>query len=378
MNKRIEGHFPGASEKTLAKMMLLGADCDHESMTGQEVWNRLMQGYYVSLRHSSIRPDLPKLLQEMAQLEIDHYDTIFMNTDGSQPSFYEDGVMNKLIKICLENGVPLVDAYNMATINVARYYRMDHLHGNINTGRVASINFLRDPEDPTPVSVLSKGQWILRDGEETEQKFAVNWGKFGLQAMEIEWDLTYDDLMFSAPFGIEMVNEVITKPYSVTHDMTFDELSFDHDECFFMLVDKHGKWRNNTILKGFATKRCGFASSYSNTGDIIVIGKRKEDMLLAFQKLKEMGGGIVMTEYGEVLQAIPLTLKGIMSTEPLETLMEEEKKLKCLLGERGYTFSDPLYSLLFFSATHLPYLRITPTGMYDVMNKTVLFPTIMR
>lgn len=35
MRKKIEGHFPGASEKTLAKMMLFGADCDHEAMTGQ-------------------------------------------------------------------------------------------------------------------------------------------------------------------------------------------------------------------------------------------------------------------------------------------------------------------------------------------------------
>lgn len=35
--KRIEGHFPGASDKTLTKMKLFGADCDHEAMTGDEV-----------------------------------------------------------------------------------------------------------------------------------------------------------------------------------------------------------------------------------------------------------------------------------------------------------------------------------------------------
>ena len=59
-------------------------------------------------------------------------------------------------------------------------------------------------------------------------------------------------------------------------------------------------------------------------------------------------------------------------------LFNEEKELKQLLQERGYVFSDPIYTLLFFSATHLPYIRVTPTGMYDIMNKTVLFPTIMR
>ena len=70
MRKKIEGHFPGASEKTLAKMMLFGADCDHEAMTGEEVYESLMQGYMVSLRHSSIRPDLPKLLDEIHELGI--------------------------------------------------------------------------------------------------------------------------------------------------------------------------------------------------------------------------------------------------------------------------------------------------------------------
>ncbi|WP_429773967.1 hypothetical protein, partial [Bacillus licheniformis] len=27
---------------------------------------------------------------------------------------------------------------------------------------------------------------------------------------------------------------------------------------------------------------------------------------------------------------------------------------------------------------HLPYIRVTPKGIFDVMKKTVLFPSIMR
>ncbi|WP_042352015.1 adenine deaminase C-terminal domain-containing protein [Bacillus massiliigorillae] len=378
MRKQIEGHFPGASEKTLAKMTLLGADCDHEAMTGEEVMNRLMQGYSVSLRHSSIRPDLPKMIDEIHELGIDRYDKFFLNTDGSSPAFYENGVMNRLIAICIEHGVPVIDAYNMATINVARHYNLEYLHGNINTGRVANINFLTDPTNPTPVSVMAKGKWMLRDGKKQKQEYEIKWSEYNLDPLQLEWDLTQDDLQFSMPFGVEMVNNVIMKPYSVTRDMSYDELDFNHDECFFMLIDRHGKWRNNTILKGFADKLCGFASSFSNTGDIIVIGKRKEDMMLAMQELKRMGGGIVLTENGEVLHRIPLALKGIMSDKPMDILIEEEKVLTELLKERGYKYTDPVYSLLFFSSTHLPYIRITPTGMYDVMNKTVLFPTIMR
>ncbi|MEH7114905.1 adenine deaminase C-terminal domain-containing protein [Neobacillus niacini] len=378
MRKKIEGHFPGASEKTLAKMMLLGADSDHEAMTGEEVYNRLMQGYMVSLRYSSIRPDLPELLDDMKRLEIQAYDRLMFNTDGSTSTFYEQGMNDQMIRIAIDKGVPVIDAYNMATVNIARYYNIDHLHGNIATGRVANINFLSSIENPTPHSVLAKGKWVKREGQVVDAYPTINWDEYGLKPMEMDWNLSIDDLQFSMPFGIKMENSVITKPYSIAIDASGDELSTDHDECFFTLLDRNGKWRINTLLKGFATNLSALASSFSNTGDIILIGKNKHDMLAAFNRMKELGGGIVMVEDEQVVHEIPLRLNGIMSNLPIKELINEEKKLLVELRERGYSFSDPVYSLLFFSATHLPYIRITQQGMYDVMNKSVLFPSIMR
>lgn len=378
MRKQIEGHFPGASEKTLAKMTLFGADCDHEAMTGEEVYNRLMQGYMVSLRHSSIRPDLPKLLDEIMELGITAYDKFIFTTDGSSSTFYEQGIIDQMIRIAIEKNVPIIDAYNMATINVARYYNIEYLHGNIATGRVANINFLEDEKNPTPISVLAKGKWIKRDGKEIEAFTPIPWSEHGLEQLEIDWELTMDDLQFSMPFGIEMKNAVITKPYSILIDISRDELEKAHDESFFMLVDRKGKWRINTILKGFANSVSGFASSYSTTGDIILIGKNKYDMMKAFDRMKAIGGGIVLVENGEVIHEIPLVLNGMMSALKVEELMEQERKLLHLLSDRGYHFADPIYSLLFFSSTHLPYIRITQAGMYDVMNKMILFPSIMR
>ncbi|WP_462412748.1 adenine deaminase C-terminal domain-containing protein [Neobacillus sp. Marseille-QA0830] len=377
--KKIEGHFPGASEKTLAKMMLLGADCDHEAINGEEVYNRLMQGYTVSLRHSSIRPDLPNLLDDMKRLGIEAYDRLLVNTDGSTPLFYRQGVTDLLIRMMIEKGIPVIDAYNMATVNIARYYNLDHLYGNIATGRVANINFLASIDNPTPVSVLAKGKWVKRDGVKVDGAYPkFNWDEYGLTPMNLDWKLTMDDLQFSMPFGIEMVNAVITKPYSISIDVSNDELPMTHDESFFTLMDRDGKWRINTMLKGFTNKLSALASSFSNTGDIILIGKSKPDMLAAFNRMKELGGGIVIVEKGEVVFELPLPLSGVMSDLPLEELAEQEQILTDELAARGYSYLNPIYSMLFFSATHLPYIRITQQGMYDVMNKTVLFPSIMR
>lgn len=378
MRKKIEGHFPGASEKTLAKMTLFGADCDHEAISGKEVYDRLMQGYMVSLRHSSIRPDLPVLLDEIHELGIEHYDHFIFNTDGSSASFYEQGIIDNMIRIAIEKGVPVIDAYNMATINVARYYNLEYLHGNIATGRVANINFLSDEKNPTPVSVLAKGKWVKRDGRNVDVYEEVNWETHGLEPLKIDWGLTNDDMQFSMPFGIKMESSVITKPYSISIDVNHEELPNTHDECFFMLIDKEGNWRTNTVLKGFANNLPGLASSFTNTGDIVLIGKNKNEMMRAFRRLKEIGGGIVFSENEEIVLEIPLPLNGVMSDKKVEELINDEKKLSAYLVERGYRFNDPVYSLLFFTSTHLPYIRVTQQGMYDVMNKMVLFPTIMR
>lgn len=132
------------------------------------------------------------------------------------------------------------------------------------------------------------------------------------------------------------------------------------------------------MLKGFASSLGGLASSYSTTGDIILIGKSKHDIITAFKRMKELGGGIVLAEKGEVLHEIPLEICGGASAEEFSEVVQKEERFKQLLKERGYTLGDAVYSLFFLSSTHLPYIRITPVGIYDVLKKIILFPSIMR
>lgn len=376
--KRLEGHFPGASENTLTKMKLFGVDSDHESMTGKDVINRLKMGYTTAIRHSSIRPDLIKLIKEVQEEGLTTYDHVYYTTDGATPTFYEDGMINRCIEIALECNVPAIDAYNMASFNIAKYYQFEDKLGVISPGRIATLNILDRIDRPNPTSVMSKGVWLLKDNQPQEVKDVVNWGEYGLGPAELNWNLKMDDLQFSMPLGMKMRNSVIMEPYSITIDSTGNELSEGHDESYLALIDRRGEWRNNTILKGFSQHIQGFASSYSSTGDIIIIGKSKTEMAAAFTRMKEIGGGIVLTENGKVLFEMPLELNGGASNKSLEEVMAKQNQLNSLLKERGYSFDDPISSLLYLSATLLPYIRITPQGIFDVMKKTVLFPSIMR
>ncbi|MGH1041219.1 adenosine deaminase [Bacillus wiedmannii] len=372
LHKKVEGHFPGASETTLAKLKLLGTDCDHEAMTGQEAFTRLMQGYTVSLRNSSIRPDLEVLLKELLELGVKQFDRFILTTDGSHPSFYESGMTNVMICNAIKQGVPIIDAYHMASYNIARYYNMEHLHGSIATGRIANMNILESKENPVPISVIAKGKWVKRDGINKNESLQIDWSKFKVTPLLLNWSIEKEDMIFSHKVGIYLLNNVITKPYTTEIDLNCDELSLDHDECFLMMIARDGTWRVNTVVKGFAKKLGGLASSYSGTGDIILIGKNKEDMLTAFHRVKELGGGMVIAEKNEVLHEIALPLLGIMSNLKMNKLIQEEKQLVKLLKERGYAYDDPAFTILFFSATHLPFIRVTPIGLYDVKSSKVI------
>ncbi|MEW9676327.1 adenine deaminase C-terminal domain-containing protein [Lentibacillus sp. L22] len=376
--KPVEGHFPGASEKTLTKMKLLGVAADHEAMTGAEAINRLQLGFQVGLRHSSIRPDLPRLLEEMLAENIPSFEHVTMTTDGATPAFYENGMMNVCLEIAIQKGVAPEEAYSMVSHNVAMHYRLTDELGCIAPGRLAHINILAKKDNPHPVGVLAKGQWIRRksDGETIAPRF--DWEKYNVGPLNLDWNLQMSDLQFSIPIGLDMVNDVIIKPYAIETDVTLDTIPDRCNDSFLLLIDRNGKWRVNTALRGFTNKLGAIVSSYSTTGDIVCIGKSKQDMLTAWNRLKKIGGGIVLVHQGEILFELPLALGGIMFDGKMEDLIEKEKQLKKHLKEFGYPYDDPVYSILFLSATHLPYIRITQRGIVDVKKREVLFPAIMR
>src|SRR5699024_7129891 len=177
---------------------------------------------------------------------------------------------------------------------------------------IAHINILTAKDHPHPESVLAKGKWIVQNGQEITMPEQINWTKSGITPLSIDWELDEDDLQFSLPIGLELVNDVIVKPYAVKLDHTLNVLPEKIKDAFLLLIDRHGKWRVNAIIHGFTKELGGLVSSYSPTGDIIFIGKNKLDMVQAWKRMKEIGGGIVLVHESEVIFELPLLLGGMM------------------------------------------------------------------
>ncbi len=380
--KRIEGHAPGASFRTLSRLAALGVTGDHESITPEEVWRRLDLGYMVTLRHSSIRPDLPELLAGLLAHGDVPWHRLMMTTDGATPPYLAEGFTDYLLKLALEQGVDPVQAYRMVTVNPAVYYRLDERLGSISPGRLADINVLASLDAPTPIKVLNEGKWVDSSsplGDEPPMLpagYRAWGGRF--QLTPDEWRVPHTE-EGTVPV-INLLNAVITKltmeaaPSPVGSRLVPEE----DDRLAVFLVDRNGNWKTGAYLRGFAQGIDGLASSYTCTHDLLVIGQDAEAMAQAANYVIAQNGGIYWLQGGEERFYLPLPILGTMSDLDLEELIAQCQALAERLREAGYTHLDPIYTLQFLTSTHLPQVRLTNAGVMSVKKNKIITPPLGR
>lgn len=375
-NKRVEGHLPGSSPETLNSMVAAGVSADHEALSGEDVIQRLRLGLYATLRYSSIRPDLPQLLEEIKGHPELNTSRLLLTNDGSMPFFVEQSGVNQMIQLVLEAGFSPADAYRMATLNPATYYGLEEELGGIAPGRLAHLNILSDLTQPTPLHVMVEGKWVVQNGKKLINSTAFSlahqeWLQRVFPKLNTHSTPEPKDLSVAQPpIGIELINEVITKPYE------FDpQQPLAGDESYLSLVDRQGKWVINTRIKGFATELLALASTYSASSHYLLIGSDREEMLKALNHTLEQGGGIYAKFSQDEELWVPLPLGGGMSLEPMEQLITLSTGFVKQLRRHGHPFQDPIYTLLFLTATHLPFIRLTDQGLYLIKEQKLIAPS---
>jgi len=382
LGKRIEGHNPGASVETLNALAALGVTACHEAINGEEVLRRLRLGMYATLRHSSIRPDLPDLIRDLKELEFDFSSAsrLMLTTDGSMPPFLKHGFIDFLIKLAIDHGVPAHIAYRMATLNPATYYGLDQEIGGIAPGRIADILFLEDVKKPTPIKVIANGKLVAENGQLLESFPSCDWHRLHFTPMDQKWRAHpewFDLVSETAKVPVlELLNAVITKPCweEFALEQNVIQLENKMGYCYVSLIDHKGKWVTNGVLKGFALRLDALATTFTASQDIIVIGQKKELMAEAVNQLISQGGGVILREGEKTLFHLQLPLGGKMSELPMCELISKTTELVHLLKERGHQHLDPFYTMFFLTSTHLPAVRLTAEGIFSIKENAPVFP----
>ena len=373
--QRVEGHAAGAAADKIAGLAAGGLTSDHEPITAAEVLDRARQGIAVMLRESSLRPDLAGLLDALKAAPA-LASRLMLTADGSMPAFIRDhGFVDHLIRVALERGIPPIDAYRMATLNPATYAGRDGDLGGVAPGRYADLCVLRDLAEPRPEAVVARGRLAAREGRVRVSVPEPDWRRAFTSAeaqLTVRWRARPEDFHLPprATYPIvRLVSAVITR---------LEERAPAGGDLHAALVDRAGRWVAPALVAGFGDRVDGLATTITTDFNILVLGRRPEAMARAVNRLLAVRGGVVLVDGERVALEMPLALGGVMTRLSLPEAAAREDALRAALVARGYPHHEPMFTLFFLAADFLPFVRLSPRGVWDVKQGRVLLPRRAR
>ncbi len=373
--QRVEGHTAGAAADKIGAIAAGGLTSDHEPITAREVLDRARQGIAVMLRESSLRPDLAGLLDALKEAPA-LVSRLMLTADGSMPAFIRDhGFVDHLIRVAMSRGIAPIDAYRMATLNPATYLGRDADLGGIAPGRYADLCLLPDLAEPRPAAVVARGHVVARDGRALVDVPEPDWRRAFTTPearLTVRWRARPDDFRLpprpSYPV-MRLVSAVIAR---------LEDRPLAEGDLHAALLDRGGRWVAPGVVAGFGDRVDGLASTITTDFNILVLGRKPEAMAQAVNRLLDLHGGVVLVDGDRVVLEVPLPIGGVMTRMSLPEAAAREDALRAALVARGYPHHEPLFTLFFLAADFLPFVRLSPRGVWDVKQGRVLLPRRAR
>ncbi|MCF8063321.1 MAG: amidohydrolase family protein [Deltaproteobacteria bacterium] len=378
--KLIEGHTTGANWDRLNALAYRGVLSCHEALHAKDVLNRLRLGFHVMLRHGSIRQDMDRYMEALRAMEGFDTSRIMLVSDGIfADHLLEWGNMDWVVAEAVRCGLDPVRAIQMATLNPARYFRMDNKVGAIAPGRLAHILVVPSLEIPTPRAVFSRGVLAAEEGRLTIDGFPETAAETGSRPFAV-------GPLEESTFRIEQDGRSGTVPVITIVDRTVtgrEDLEIPvKNGCYeppghvlqAFLISRDGTRVGKGLVKGFARGLGGLASTVSHdTHGLLVLGSDPADMAAAAKDALSRGGGVSLVQAGKVLARVPLPIAGVCSTRSVPDLAEEIRLLNQAVHAMGSGLDNPLWTLVFLSFTSVLQLRLTYAGVYDVRRGEIVF-----
>ena len=378
--KLLEGHSAGASEKKLNAYIAAGISSCHEPIKALEVLERLRLGLHVMVREGSIRRDL----EEIADIRTMGADLrrLVLVTDGVHPlELLEKGYMEYVVQKAIEYGFDPVTAIQMATLNVAEHFNLDHVIGGIAPGRLADMVIIPDINTIKAETVISNGIVIAQNGDLRVQPRQHQWPQSILNTVHMPEASRPSDFRIGAPAEagtatvrvIDLVTDLVTAQKEVSLAVVENEIRPDitRDVIKVAAVDRtHQPGKTFTgFLKGFHLRSGAFACSASwDASCIIVAGTNDEDMAGAINRIREHQGGAVVVDQGNVVAELAMPVLGLSARLPIEKIVARLQNIQSALKERGVGFPDPLLTLITLTGAAIPFIRISEEGLVNLKN----------
>jgi len=332
----IEGHmslYTSFDDISAAGDMHLSSDHENARGTdqvslGEEAWRKLTHGVTLILRTADADQIIPYLIQK----GLKDWSKVTLTTDDRAP----DETLNPAIGGTVDNvrravkaGATVEVAWQMASINPARYSDVAELEGSDSPGKFASFLVLQgDPKDFNIKHVWVNGVHAVEDGKFIATIPAADWSEY--TGTMNTGKLTVDD------FAIKVDNSAVTATVAVLQPFYFapdymttvlpvkdGKVQSDHKAGYVKLsmIDRYHGTPNvaSMIWTGVGPDEDGAAFCETESHDnhyLQCLSTSDEAALLATNRLNQIGGGYIFVKDGEVVAEVALEVGGLMTATP--------------------------------------------------------------
>ncbi|TDA68309.1 MAG: adenine deaminase [Clostridia bacterium] len=381
--KPLEGHSSGAKGKKLQGYIAAGITSCHEPITAQETRERLQLGLHVMIREGSIRRDLTA----MAPLAGEGIDTrrLALATDGVEPEeLLEKGYMEFVVQKAIDLGFSPMEAIRMATLNVAEHFHLDQHLGGIAPGKYADMFLSASLERIKAKTVICNGRIIAADSRLTVPVREHKYPEEAYHILKFPAGVTPEFFKVSAgPYKkeaqvrvIRQVSDMLTAEETATLQVRGGEVLPDPSRdiikaCAVSTID--GSSRFTGFITGFGLKDGAYACSYTwDVPNVMVVGTNDADMALALNRIRKLGGGLVVARAGRVVAELPQPICGLISDASLEEISDRLARVVAAVKDMGYPHSNPFLAIQVVTFVGVPQLRLTHKGLVSVREKRLV------
>ena len=376
--KVIDGHAPGLRGKDLNAYIAAGIMSDHESTALEEGREKLQKGMYLMIREGSSEKNLEALLSLVTDKTYPR--CLFVVDDRSCADLLREGDIDAVVRKAISLGMEPVRALQLATINVANYFRLRGL-GAIAPGYKANFITIPDLTHLHIAQVFYHGELVARSGLplfpvpglSRELTHSVYMKPIAPGGLRVTTSQEIYPVIQIVP-GQILTRKVMARVKTVSGEVVPD---FKQDIMKLVVVERHRASGNIGLglVQGFGLQRGAFASSIAHDShNIIAVGTNDRDIMRAIKEIEALQGGLAVSDGGQILSSLPLPVAGLLSLSSLEETVVQLEKVEAAVASLGELPPSPFSLLSFLALPVIPELRLTDRGLVDVTEFKLLHP----
>jgi adenine deaminase len=374
--KKIDGHAAGLSANDLNVYMAAGIRTDHESTTANEAIERLRRGMYLMIRQGTVAKDLQQLIPVVNERNARR--CLFVTDDKHLDDLVHEGSIDYNVRLAISSGLSPITAIQLASINAADCFGLED-KGAIAPGYKADFILFETLETIQIRDVYKDGLVVVKDGllinkQEVPTPLIPASIRNSVRFHELEEDSFQFLLKGTKANIIEIIPNSLVTIQQIeqvdTCELGFFRPSIKADQLKLAVIERHHLTGaiGLGIVKGLGLKSGALATTIAHDShNLIIAGTNNHDMVVAANAIKDMQGGMVVVNQGEVIASLELPIAGLMSALPYQEVYNKLNEINLALKKIGANdHLNPFLTLSFLSLPVIPELKLTDQGLFQV------------